>query len=180
MTSIDLGPALSLPPVKIGRVLHWGVGGFDAFIAFVLVYGWVRLTETDEWTAARLAVGGVGAVIVAALVVVFIGTTAQAVRIVVDHDGLRLISRTGATMKEVSWSGLGLPVIMEWTESTPRQVARGLPARWQLKGYRPFNTYLTQGAFEEVVRSANRVGLAVTELPCPGRPGWTRTVVGLA
>jgi hypothetical protein len=174
---MDLHPVLTLPPVRIGRALHWGVGGFDVFLAIVLVYGGFRFTLSGEWTSVDLATTGIGSVIIVALLLVFFGTGPQAVRIEADSSGLRLISRTGAVMKEVGWRNPRLSVVLEWTESTPYQTARGLPARWQLKGYQPFSTYLTREAFEEVVRTANGLGLAVTESPCPGRPGWTRTAI---
>jgi hypothetical protein len=180
VNSLDLRDGLTLPPVKIGKALYWGVGGFDLFLAAVLVYGGLRFTLTNQWTPAHLAVAGIGSVIFVALIVVVVGFTPQAVRIDVDNDTLRLISKSGKIMREIGWKDSNLSVIMEWTESTPAQAARGLPAMWQLKGYRPFSTYLTREAFEVVVRTASGLGLDVTELPCPGIPGWTRTSIRAA
>jgi hypothetical protein len=180
VTSLDLRAVFSLPPVKIGRALYWGVVGFDMFLGIVLVYGGIRFTLADQWTPARLATAGIGSVIVAALIMVVIGSTPQAVRIDVDNNTLRLFSQSGKVMREIGWKDSHLSVVMEWTESNPAQAARGLPARWQLKGYRPFNTYLTREAFEVVVRTASGLGLDVAESPCPGRPGWTRTSIRAA
>lgn len=177
MATFDLTPVLTLPPVRVGRGLHWGSGAFVVFLVLVLGFGWFRFASSGVWTPAQLAGGGIAIVVVVAFVLVFIGTTNQAVRVAVDEDGLRLISGVGTIMKEVRWKSGRVLMDMEWTESTPSQVARGLPARWQLKGYRPFNTYVTREAFEEIVRTANSLGLGVTEVPCPGRPGWTRTSI---
>lgn len=179
MTSFDLKPVLTLPPVRIARVLHWGVGGFDLFLAGVLAYGGARFTLTSGWTMVHLLDAGIGAVVVAALALAFLGSTAQAVRIAVGSDGLRLVSPTGA-IKELGWRSPHAPIVIEWTESTPRQTARGLPARWQLKGYRPFSTYLTREVVEAIIRTANHLELDVREAPCPGRPGWTRISIGPA
>ena len=133
MTSFDLGPVLSLPPVKSGRLLRWGVAAFDTFLVIALVYGGARFSVTGSWTSPRLAAAGLGSVIVVALGFVFAISSDQATRLEVDSTGLRLYSRTGVIMREIVWASLHRSMSLDWTMSTPQQAARGLPARWQLK-----------------------------------------------
>lgn len=146
VTSFDLSPVLQLPPVRIGRAIHYGVGMFAAFLAIVLAYGGIRFSLTDEWTPSHLAVGGIGTVVAVTLVFAFASTSEQATTLDVDASGLRLISKTGVVTREVKWTSRPLSVILDWTASSPQQAARGEPAMWQLKGFRPSSTYLTREA----------------------------------
>jgi len=175
--SFSLKALFKVGTVRFDRITHWVAGALTVVPVGLLSYSVLRNSPSYLFSPGRIPVLAFGVFFAAACAYLFVGTIPQAESLEVSDNGVRLIARSGKSMREIRWDDPRLSLVLDWTESNPLQTSRGLPAIGQLKGNVPFNTYLTREAFQAIVRAAQARKLAVAEGPAPGRPGWSRTTI---
>ena len=174
MVRFDLNETKSLPAALMARRSRWLVGGLTIFVtaaaAATIAYAVTHRLSTpldSSWIAGVLFVDVI-------FLLIYLGATPQANFIDVNQEGVHLMY-PGGRVRTVHWLDSGLKVDMGQTPGAPDGLSKGRPLH-VLYGYRPFQTFLTKGAFEGVLAAARERGLLIEEMRGP-RPGWTRTII---
>jgi hypothetical protein len=138
------------------------------------LYFLVSLQIRRQWTTVDLVSFSFLVLICAMFAYIAIGYGPQAESIQIDDEGLRL-SYSSGRVQSIRWKDPRLMLILERYE--PANAAWRYPQpMWVLLGNRPFQTYVTKEAFEEVIRRARCQGLTVAQKPA-SRTGWFRWVL---
>jgi hypothetical protein len=169
--TFDLRDTRNYPLARNARNGRWLFLGLFVFVAGGFLYAVVSFAAKGAWTATNLTFLALGIWICGMFAYIAVGYTPQAEYLELNERGMQLRYASGR-IQTILWADPKLKLKLERNELSGR-AARPMPSMWVLLGNRPSQNYLTQEAFDELIRQARGRGLTVGIRPAR-RPGWTR------
>lgn len=138
----------------------------------VWTYALLDFPTSAPWSPARGAALGLSLVILGVCIYALVRFAPQPLGLQVGEQGIRLEYPRGRTVV-LSWAHPRLR--LEHTLGSADSTSRGSASYW-MEGFSPVRNFLTEGAFEGILRMARSRGLDVYERPAR-QPGWMRTEI---
>lgn len=167
----DLSPTRGYPLARNARLGRWLTLGVFFTIFGSTLYLAASLTLKSAWSLTDLIAIAFSVWINGVSLYIAIGFTPQAEVLELDEAGFALRYPNGRT-RIIRWDDKSLTVRLERTEPSAWP-GRSVPSMWVMLGSRPFQNYLTERAFDELIQRAKARGLNTSERPARRR-GWTR------
>jgi len=160
--------------IRITRLIYLGgaafIGVIGAYFASVALLG-------PGWTPLSLL-----ATVLAFLMAVVLAVGAVwkwapgAIEVSVDGNGISFRYPSGR-IRQVLWSGQGLPLTIQRTDGVHDEISRGRPVQ-AVSGRLWLLDFLSNETYHQLIAMAKKQGVSVTESPGL-RAGWIRVILSI-
>ncbi len=138
----------------------------------LLIYAGLQFVGTHSGTASHVAFLAAATFVLIMFGLIFVVTSPQADYLEVNSGGLSFRFTSGKSLT-VGWKNPNLNLRMAATQGAADGISARQPIWAVVCGRRRQRTYVTQEAFEEVIRMGRLCGVRIESQPSP-HPGWTR------
>lgn len=174
LPGFDLRETRDYPLARNARIGRWLFLGLFVLVLASLLYALTTFFIRGAWSTIDLVFSVLGGLVCCLFLYIAIGYGPQAESVQINEQGLRLTYR-GGRVQSIRWDKPRLKLILEQTDPVFGTQRYGR-AMWVMFGNRPFQTYLTEHAFNQITGQARQQGLSVEQRPAP-RPGWSRLII---